>query len=140
MSSPLKFTMCFAEWEEGSPWSPLHVERGFQVEDFVVTVFAMTSGPVLIVDQESRGADQIAGSLGLGLEGAILSKIHRMPMDALLVVCPEHIRTLTSEGQYSKDRLRSRNPAGDLASLEGNGRKRNLRCGHSARNRGQDDT
>ena len=108
LSSPLKFTMCFAEWEEGSPWSPLHVERGFQAEDSVVTVFAMTSGPVLIVDQESRGADQIAGSLGLGLEGAILSKIHRMPMDALLVVCPEHIRTLTSEGQYSKDRLRSR--------------------------------
>jgi hypothetical protein len=108
LSSPLKFTMCFAEWEEGSPWSPLHVERGFQAEDSVVTVFAMTSGPVLIVDQESRAADQIAGSLGLGLEGAILSKIHRMPMDALLVVCPEHIRTLTSEGQYSKDRLRSR--------------------------------
>jgi hypothetical protein len=108
LSSPLKFTMCFAEWEEGSPWSPLHVERGFQAEDSVVTVFAMTSGPVLIVDQESRGADQIAGSLGLGLEGAILSKIHRMPMDALLVVCPEHIRTLISEGQYSKDRLRSR--------------------------------
>jgi hypothetical protein len=108
LSSPLKFTMCFAEWEEGSPWSPLHVERGFQAEDSVVTVFAMTSGPVLIVDQESRGADQIAGSLGLGLEGAILSKIHRMPMDALLVVCPEHIRTLTSGGQYSKDRLRSR--------------------------------
>jgi hypothetical protein len=73
------------------------VERGFQAEDSVVTVFAMTSGPVLIVDQESRAADQIAGSLGLGLEGAILSKIHRMPMDALLVVCPEHIRTLTSE-------------------------------------------
>lgn len=108
LSSPLKFTMCFAEWEEGSPWAPLHVERGFQAGDSVVTVFAMTSGPVLIVDQESRGADQVAGSLGLGLEGAILSKIHRMPMDALLVVCPEHIRTLTSEGPYAKERLRSR--------------------------------
>lgn len=108
LSSPLKFTMCFAEWEEGSPWPPLHVERGFSAEDSVVTVFAMTSGPVLIVDQESRGADQIAGSLGLGLEGAILSKIHRMPMDALLVVCPEHVRTLTSEGPYSKERLRER--------------------------------
>lgn len=108
LSSPLKFTMCFAEWEEGSPWPPLHVERGFSADDSVVTVFAMTSGPVLIVDQESRGADQIAGSLGLGLEGAILSKIHRMPMDALLVVCPEHVRTLTSEGPYSKERLRER--------------------------------
>ena len=108
LSTPMKFTMCFAEWEEGSPWDPLHVERGFQREDSVVTAFAMTSGPVQIVDQESRGPDQIAGTLGLGLEGMFLSKIHRMPVDALLVVCPEHIRTLTSEGPYAKARLRER--------------------------------
>ena len=108
MSSPMKFTMCFAEWEEGSPWDPLHVERGFQREDSVVTAFAMTSGPVQIVDQESRKPDQIAGSLGLGLEGMFLSKIHRMPVDALLVVCPEHVRTLMSDGAYSKARLRDR--------------------------------
>jgi hypothetical protein len=108
LSSPLKFTLCFAEWEEGSPWEPLHVERGFRPEDSVVTAFAMTSGPVQIVDQESRKPDQIAGSLGLGLEGVFLSKIHRMPVDALLVVCPEHVRTLTSEGPYSKAKLRER--------------------------------
>ena len=108
LSTPMKFTMCFAEWEEGSPWEPLHVERGFQREDSVVTVFAMTSGPVQIVDQESRVPDQIAGTLGLGLEGMFLSKIHRMPVDALLVVCPEHINTLMSGGEYSKDRLRER--------------------------------
>lgn len=108
LSSPMKFTMCFAEWEEGSPWEPLHVERGFQREDSVVTAFAMTSGPVQIVDQESRQPDQIAGTLGLGLEGMFLSKIHRMPVDALLVVCPEHVRTLTVEGDYSKARLRDR--------------------------------
>jgi len=100
--------MCFAEWEEGSPWEPLHVERGFQREDSVVTAFAMTSGPVQIVDQESRKPEQIAGTLGLGLEGVFLSKIHGMPVDTLLVVCPEHVKTLTSEGDYPKDRLRQR--------------------------------
>ena len=108
LSSPMKFTMCFAEWEEGSPWDPLHVERGFEREDSVVTAFAMTSGPVQIVDQESRRPDQVAGTLGLGLEGMFLSKIHRMPVDALLVVCPEHLRTLVSDGDYSKARLRER--------------------------------
>ncbi len=108
LSNPMKFTMCFAEWEEGSPWEPLHVERGFQREDSVVTAFAMTSGPVQIVDQESRGPDHIAGTLGLGLEGLFLSKVHRMPVDALLVVCPEHVNTLTSAGPYSKARLRER--------------------------------
>jgi len=100
--------MCFPEWEEGSPWEPLHVERGFALSDSVVTAFAMTSGPVQIVDQESRQPDQIAGTLGLGLEGMFLSKIHRMPVDALLVVCPEHVKTLLSDGPYSKARLRDR--------------------------------
>ena len=108
LGSPMKFTMCFAEREERSNWSPLHVERGFKAEDSVVTVFAMTSGPSLIVDQESREPDEIAGTLGLGLEAVFLSKYHMLPVDALLVVCPEHIDTLMKDGLYSKDRLRNR--------------------------------
>ena len=108
LSTPMKITMCFAEWEEGSPWEPMHVERGFRLEDSVVTAFAMTSGPVQIVDQESREPDQVAGSLGLGLEGVFLPKLHRMPTDALLVVCPEHVRSLISAGEYSKTQLRDR--------------------------------
>ena len=108
LGNPMKFTMCFAEWEERSPWPALHVERGFEPEDSVVTLFAMTGGPVHIVDQTSRAPDQIAGSLGMGLEGVFLPKLRNLPVDALLVVCPEHIDTLTREGEYSKDRLRDR--------------------------------
>jgi hypothetical protein len=108
LSTPMKFTMCFPEWEEGSPWDPLHVERGFGREDSVVTAFGMTSGPVQIVDQESRTPDQVAGSLGLGLEAVFLPKMHRMHTDVLLVVCPEHVKTLTSQGDYPKQRLRDR--------------------------------
>ena len=37
-----------------------------------------------------------------------LPKLHDLPIDALLVVCPEHIDTLTREGGYSKERLRDR--------------------------------
>ena len=106
LGNPMKFTMCFAEHEERSPWNPLHVERGFKAEDSVVTVFAMTGGPVHIVDQTSRAPNQIAGSLGLGLEGVFLPKLRNLPVDALLVVCPEHIDTLMREGDFSKERLR----------------------------------
>jgi hypothetical protein len=106
--NPMKYTMCFAEWEERAPWAPLHVERGFAREDSVVTVFAMTGGPVQIVDQESRDPDQLAGSLGLGLEGVFLPKLHKLPVDALLVVAPEHVDTLMRDGPYSKARLRER--------------------------------
>ncbi len=108
LGNPMKFTMCFAENEERSPWPALHVERGFAPGDSVVTVFAMTGGPVHIVDQTSRAPDQIAGSLGLGLESVFLPKLRNLPVDALLVVCPEHIDTLMREGEYSKDRLRDR--------------------------------
>ncbi|MEW9921668.1 peroxiredoxin family protein [Marimonas sp. MJW-29] len=108
LGNPMKFTMCFAEWEERSPWPALHVERGFDPEDSVVTVFAMTGGPVHIVDQTSRAPDQIAGSLGLGLESVFLSKVHNLPVDTLLVVCPEHLNTLLRDGPYTKDRLRDR--------------------------------
>lgn len=108
LGNPMKYTMCFAENEERSPWPALHVERGYQKEDSVVTVFAMTGGPVHIVDQESRAPDQVAGSIGMGLEGVFLPKLRNLPVDALLVVCPEHVDTLMSGGAYTKERLRAR--------------------------------
>jgi thiol-disulfide isomerase/thioredoxin len=106
LGNPMKFTMCFAEWEERSDWTPLHVERGFAAQDSVVTAFAMTSGPSLIVDQTSRSAAQIAGSIALCMESIHHPRAH-MLHDALLVVCPEHVDTLATGG-YSKADLRRR--------------------------------
>jgi hypothetical protein len=106
LGNPMKFTMCFAEWEARSPWEPLHVERGFAAEDSVVTVFAMTSGPVQMVDQDSRTASQLAGSFGLCLESAFNPKMH-YATDALVVVCPEHVDTLQRDG-WSKADIRAR--------------------------------
>ena len=104
LGSPMKFTMCFAEWEERSPWPPLHVERGFDVDDSVVTAFAMSSGPVLCVDQSSRTAKQLAGSFALSLEAAHHVRAHNAS-DALLVVSPEHVDTLIRD-RFTKDDIR----------------------------------
>ena len=106
LGNPMKFTMSFAEWEERNPWSPLHVERGYKAEDSVVTVFTMTSGPTLIVDQDSRTAAGLAGTMGLCLEGVFNPKAH-YASDCLLVVVPEHVDTLMRDG-YSKADLRAR--------------------------------
>ena len=35
---PGKYTLCFGEDEEHTPWEPLHVERGFKAEESTVTV------------------------------------------------------------------------------------------------------
>src|SRR5690606_14776752 len=38
--SPAKFSFCFGENEEESPWEPYHVRRGFSASDSVVTVMS----------------------------------------------------------------------------------------------------
>ena len=106
LGNPMKYSMCFAEWEERSPWPALHVERGFDAGDSVVTLFAMTGGPSLIVDQTSRTAHQLAGSFGMSMESAHNVRAHNMG-DCILVVCPEHIDTLRTEN-YTKTDVRNR--------------------------------
>ena len=122
LGNPMKFTMCFPEWEERSPWAPLHVERGFAAEDSVVTVFAMSSGPSLCVDQSSRTGRQLAGSFGLSMEAAHHVRAHHAG-DALLVISPEHVDTLKRDG-FTKDDIREQiqkvtaRPLADLASTD----------------------
>ena len=125
LGNPMKYTMCFPEWEERSPWEPLHVERGFEQDDSVVTLYAMTSGPTLIVDQASRTAPQLAGSFGLGLDAVQHPRAHGSA-DIILVICPEHVDTLTRDN-YSKADIKHRIqevtsvPIRDLAADEVSG-------------------
>jgi len=105
LGNPMKYTMCFAEREARSPWSPLHVERGFKETDSVVTLFGMTSGPTLIVDQTSTDPSQLARSMAMCLAHVHHPKAYGLS-DTLLVVCPEHIDTLMRGGSYSKEMLR----------------------------------
>jgi hypothetical protein len=101
-----KFTTCFAEWEERSPFEPLHVERGFGKEENVVTVFGLEAGSRQIADQTSRTARALAGSLGLGLEGCWHPKQHGSG-EVLLIICPEHADTLSRE-KWTKTQVRAR--------------------------------
>ena len=101
-----KFTTCFAEWEERSPWEPLHVERGFKKEESVVTVFGLESSSRQIADQTSRTAHALCGSLGLGLEACWHPKQHGAG-EMLLIVCPEHADTIARE-KWTKAQVRAR--------------------------------
>ncbi|HUY37723.1 MAG TPA: hypothetical protein VMV13_02780 [Candidatus Binataceae bacterium] len=106
LGGPGKYTTCYPEWEERSPWEPMHVERGFERGDSVVTIFGLEPGPRLIVDQLSRTAHALAGSLGMGLEACWHPKLHHSG-DVLLVVSPEHADTLARDG-WSKADVRRR--------------------------------
>jgi hypothetical protein len=101
-----KYTCCFAEFEEKSPWEPLHVERGFEANENVVTCFGLEGGPHQIADQTSRVARALAGSIGLGVESTWHPKTHNVG-DILLVISPEHVDTLWRD-RWGKDDIRRR--------------------------------
>ncbi len=93
LGNPAKYSLVLGEYEEESPWEPLHVERGFKKEDSALTVFFPNSYTQTIPAQTS--AQGIAERL------ASLSP-HSL---SCLVVIPDHAHILSSEG-WSKKRLR----------------------------------
>lgn len=105
-SSPMKFTMCFAEWEERSCWDPLHVDRGFDKNESTVTVFAMSGGPTLIMDETATDGDVLGRTIGEATTNILNAKAYGFS-NCLLVVSPEHADTF-KRSSYSKQQLRQR--------------------------------
>ena len=105
LGQPGKYTFCFAENEEKSPWEPLHVERGFGADESTVTVYG-GEGPRSVVDQVSRTARQLATSFGLAAQAVAHPKLPAA-FDALFVVSPEHCARFADDG-WTKADLRAR--------------------------------
>lgn len=102
LGNPGKYSFCFAENVEGTSWLPLSMERGFGVEASTVTLFA-GEGVQPIMDQQSRDADSLASTFAACLRSVGHPKLPLGP-DAMLVVTPEHSRTIEAAG-WSKARL-----------------------------------
>jgi hypothetical protein len=58
IGQPGKFTFCFAENEEESPWPPFHVTRGYSAKENVVTVFG-ACGTMEVLDAGARCAEDV---------------------------------------------------------------------------------
>lgn len=100
--NPGKISFCFPEDEEGSPWTPLHVERGHAAGTSTVTVFA-GEGPRCVVDQQSRTPESLCRSLALGLRGVHHPKLP-LGFDAILVIGPDHARVFADAG-WTRERV-----------------------------------
>ena len=96
LGNPGKYTFCFAEAEDGSPFDPLHVSRGAAPGSSAVTLFA-GAGVSPVVDQLSRTPESLARTFALALRGVAHPK-QALAWDAVLVVCPEHGRVLREAG------------------------------------------
>ena len=102
---PGKFAYCAAENEEGSPWEPLSVERGFAAGASTVTVCG-SEGPHNINDHGSTTPEGILATVA-GSVTTIGSNNVYLGNEPLLILGPEHAATAASSG-WSKAEFKER--------------------------------
>ena len=104
LGNPGKYTYCFAEDEEGSAWTPLTVDRGLAAGSNAVTVFP-GYGLQGVIDERGRTPEDIAATFASSLRA--VDNVNKFPApDVILVVCPEHERTLVAGG-WDKARFKA---------------------------------
>lgn len=101
-----KYTCCLGEDEEGSPWEPFHVERGFGPDESAVTMFGIASeiNVCLLAYPEQAletQLDRVANALPLkGSNNQLLGD------GDVIVIVPRGWAHLLNDAGYDKDRLK----------------------------------
>jgi hypothetical protein len=101
LGHPGKLSYVIAENEADSPWTPLHVERGFRPEQSAVTVIA-SDAPHQFYNQLSNAAEGVLTTCAddMRISGTVMGQ-------STYVVClaGEHTKTIAASG-WDKKRIR----------------------------------
>jgi peroxiredoxin len=104
LGNPGKFSFCIAENEEDNPWEPFHVDRGFRRDQSALTLFAA---------EPPRGVSEHTAQKGETLLRAICQVLatvwsyrNCMNQEAIVVLCPEHAKTLYRDNFTDKQQVR----------------------------------
>jgi hypothetical protein len=100
---PGRFTFCFGELEEESPWPPLHVELGYRAEQSTVTVFGGQGTQNLYAS--FRRPESIVHMVADGMRCYGNNGYLRGSGNPLVVISPGHARVF-AEGGWDKTRIR----------------------------------
>ena len=103
--SPGRFTLCFGEFEERSPWQPYHVDQGFSAEDSTVTLGAVT-GTTATSDTASKTADDLLITLAGAMEWSGVQTLRYGQGFGWLLLNPDHAEILGVRARMSKDEVR----------------------------------
>lgn len=102
-SQPGRYSYCIGEWEEESPWAPLHVDYGFAPQDSTIAVLA-AEPPLIVIAARSRAAEEVLTTVARSMESVGHHKLTGLG-DTLVVLAPEHTRVVAGDG-WTKARVR----------------------------------
>jgi hypothetical protein len=94
--SPAKYSYCFGENEEESPFPPFHVRRGFAATDSVVTTMA-AEAPHNINDHASNTGEGLIQTIAGTMSEVGANNVY-LKGPSLIVLGPEHAQTLARDG------------------------------------------
>jgi hypothetical protein len=109
LGHPGKFTYCFAEDEEHTPFDPLHVQRGFDREQSVVTVIGAEAphSVLAILDGDNpQSATLLLKQLARCLANVGSNNANFRNGQAVVVINPDHAAMLAKAG-YTQATIRA---------------------------------
>jgi hypothetical protein len=95
-----KFSSCIAENEEENPWEPFHVTRGLKREQSAVSLFA-AEPPRGVSEHTAPAGKTVLETISFTLATVWSYRTCLMP-EAIVVLCPEHVKTIHRDGFFSK--------------------------------------
>jgi hypothetical protein len=101
LGHPGKLSYVIAENEAESPWTPLHVERGFRADQSTVTIVA-SNGPHQFYNQLSNTAEGVLTTLAddMRISGGVMGQ-----PTYVVILAGEHMRTIAKSG-WDKKQIR----------------------------------
>lgn len=103
LGHPGKFTFCFAEDEDGSPWLPLSVERGVPAGRSAVTVMAVES-PHQIMNEWTHDPKEILDTYAAAIRSNMLT-YSIWEGNYAMVIAQQH-RQIFAAAKWSKQNIR----------------------------------
>lgn len=106
LGQPGKFTACFAEAEEASPWEPLHVARGFRHDQSAVTAVGVEAPHSVIATPDGddpEAAERVLRTLAGAIAHAGANSTYGGQGTTLVALNPVHARILAAKGYTRAD-------------------------------------
>jgi len=104
LSTPARYSFCFAENEERSPWPPRHLELGYDPNASTVTV-AGIRGVYTVMENTVPTGTEVLHTLVGSMTGIGISNYYQIGTGAqiVLVFCPEHAEDIFKSGFAKAD-------------------------------------
>ena len=99
LSTPGRYSFCFAENEERSPWQPRHIELGYGPTDSILTIIGIR-GVYTVMETTVPTGIEVLQTIVATMKAGGISNYYQIGTGAqiALVLCPEHAHDIANSG------------------------------------------